>query len=101
AMNAHELIFQVGAFGLLIAAAVFLSSIGNTFCHEWMRIRLEADLRRRVLARIHNVPLPELDGLQRGDWIARVTKDLETADWFLADSIPGQIRHAVILISAG
>ncbi len=100
-LSAPQFIAQLAVFGSAVAVALFLSSIGNTFCHEWLRLKLEADLRRRVLTRIHDVPLPELDGLQRGDWIARVTKDLETADWFLADSIPGQIRHAAILAGAG
>lgn len=99
--SAPDFLRQLAWFGGLVAASLLLSSVANTFLHEWLRLRLEADLRRRVLHRLHDVPLGLLDGVQRGDWMARITGDLVQVELFLADSIPSQVRQAVILVGAG
>ncbi|MBI4403778.1 MAG: ABC transporter ATP-binding protein [Deltaproteobacteria bacterium] len=85
------------ALGLSIGAILFLSSLGSTLYQEWFRLRLESRLRRRVLKKLHVLPMAALDGTQRGDWLMRMSGDLGRVEMFLGDTIPGQIRNIAIL----
>ena len=72
---------------------MLISSMGDTLCHEWLRLKLEADLRRKMLRRLHEMPLSVLDGGQRGDWLTRMTGDLSQTELFLTlhDRLPKEL----------
>src|SRR5205814_890032 len=67
----------------------------------WLRLTVEARLRRRILTRLHSLPITAFDGSQRGDWLTRMTGDLSRVEMFLTESIPAQLRNAATLLGAG
>ena len=93
-------LWAVGGFGGLVAIALFLSTLASAYLKEWLRLEIESDLRRRVLQRLHQVPLQTLDGAQRGDWLTRMTGDLGQSEAFITESLPDQFRNAAILTGA-
>ena len=86
---------------MLIGIGLFVSAVTDSLLREWLRLHAEANLRRKVLRRIHEVPLEVLDGAQRGDWLTRVTSDLDHVELFFTDELPKQIRHLAILLGSG
>lgn len=95
-MNAEEFLVRLGFFGLSVALAVSVSAMGTSMVQEWLRVVVESRLRRRVLRRLHAIPLTVLDSAQRGDWLTRMTGDLRNAESFLIESIPRHTRHSAI-----
>jgi ABC-type multidrug transport system fused ATPase/permease subunit len=100
-VSADAFLRQLALFGLVVSVTLLLSTVGTTLTHEWLRLRLEAELRRRVLKRLHEVPLTVLDDAQRGDWLTRMTGDLGQVETFLTESVPGQMRNVAVLLGAG
>jgi len=88
-------------FGGLVALCLFVASFADSLLREWLRLHLETDLRRKVLRRIHQIPLGVLDESQRGDLLNRFTSDLDHVELFFTDELPKQIRNAAIVIGSG
>lgn len=88
-------------FGLLVGLALLISSLGGTFLREWFQLRVERHLRQRIMARLHTLPLTEIDRAQRGDWLTRMTADLRNVERFIAESLPDQLRSVVLLLGSG
>lgn len=92
---------QVGAllaFGLSAAMVVWLTGTFDRLFQEAFRLRLEGDLRRSIVRRLHQIPLTALDGSARGEWVAQVTRDLSAVERFLAEAMPRQIRYTALFL---
>lgn len=100
-LDAASFVRDLGIFGLIVAGALFLSAVGTTLCQEWFRLILEAELRRRVISRIHRLPIPVLDRAQRGEWLTRMTGDLRQVEDFLTRAIPGQLQQLAVVLGVG
>ena len=96
--NFAQFAFQLSLVGLAVAAASLISSMGNVLCQEWLRLKIESGLRLKVLERLQQLQMTELDGVQRGDWLTRMTGDLSRVELFLTESVPSQLRHLAIFI---
>jgi len=83
-----------GGIAVSLWAGVFFSSIFS----EWLRLTLSIRLRRRVLEGLHTTRLEALDRAERGDWLTRLSGDMRSAEYFLADAVPEQIRQAVLML---
>jgi ABC-type multidrug transport system fused ATPase/permease subunit len=102
---------QMGAlfgFGLAAAAVLWATGAFVRYFQDRFRFRIEGDLRRSIVRRLHQIPLTALDGSARGEWVERVTSDLSAVEKFLSERFPRQIRHgalflgvAVCLVSRG
>ena len=100
--DAQEFLIQFAIFGCLVALGLLIATVGNALCCGVLRPPgLEAELRRRVIQRLHQIPLGVLDGAQRGDWLTRMTSDLSEAESFMTESVPAQIRDIAVLLGAG
>ena len=99
--TAPQFLHDLVIFGVLIGVCLLISAIADSLLREWLRLHVEANLRRRVLRRIHEVPLEVLDGAQRGDWLTRVTSDLDHVELFFTDELPKQVRHLAVLLGSG
>ncbi|MBI4405307.1 MAG: ABC transporter ATP-binding protein [Deltaproteobacteria bacterium] len=94
-------IIRLALFGMGVALALWLSSFGTSFCQEWLRLKLGAELRRRALHSLHGMSIETLDQAQRGEWYTRLTGDLANAESFLTESVPSQIRSLTVLTGSG
>ena len=99
-VSSQDFVMSLLFFGAMTALLLFVASLLRVVLEEWLRLRLEAELRRRVMQRLQEVPLAQLDGIQRGDWFTRVTADLDHAELFLTDSLPNQLRQIGILLGS-
>lgn len=88
------------AVGMAIGAALWLSSAVAGLLREGMRLRVEGDLRRRLLARIHEVPLHVLERRAGKEWVPSLTGSLAVAESFLVESVPEQLRQLGVLLCA-
>ncbi len=94
---------QVGAlaaFGLAAAGVVWITGTFGRYFEDTFRFRIEGDLRRIIIRRLHQIPLTALDGSARGEWVERVTKDLTSVEKFLAEAFPRQIRYTALFLGA-
>lgn len=92
---------QVGAllgFGLTAAGVVWLTGTFGRYFQETFRFRIEGDLRRTLVRRLHQIPLTALDGSARGEWVDQVTEDLSAVERFLSEAFPRQIRYAALFV---
>jgi len=99
--SAKGFLISLSIFGLLVATALLISSLFSALFHEWLRLRVEAELREKTMLRLHEAPLSQIDSSQRGDWLTRITGDLGRSEIFITESLPGQIRHIAVLFGAG
>ena len=97
-MRASDFIVQLAVFGMMVAVALLIAAFGRVLCEEWLRLRLESELRRRLMRHLHEIPLRILDRSQRGDWFTRMTSDLDHVELFLTESIPNQLRSLSMLL---
>lgn len=88
-------------FGIAIAIILFLTTLGSNYMREWFQLKVERYLRAKVLTRLHDLPITEIDRVQRGDWLTRITTDLRSVERFIAESLPQQLRSLIILIGTG
>ncbi|MFT5467791.1 MAG: ABC-type multidrug transport system fused ATPase/permease subunit [Verrucomicrobiales bacterium] len=98
--TASDFLFVLGIFGGGIAVALWLSIYFSSWAGEWLRLTVTINLRRRLLGSLHRKPLETLDSAQRGDWLTRMSGDLRGVEYFLADTLPEQLRQATLLIGA-
>lgn len=96
-----EFINRFVLFGIAIAIILFLTTLGSNYMREWFQLKVERHLRSKVLARLHDLSITELDRVQRGDWLTRITTDLRNVERFIAESLPQQLRSLLILIGTG
>jgi len=85
-------------FGLLIALSQWLAIFLGAILSEWLRLTVSIGLRRQVLDSLQNTRIESLDVAQRGDWLTRMTSDLRNCEGFVSDSLPEQIRMAVMML---
>lgn len=100
-ITAKTFLFDFFVFGLIVAVVLLISSGVTALIHEWLRLRVEASLRERVMRRLHDTPLSHIDASQRGDWLTRVTGDLSRTEMFLTESLPGQVRESAVIFGIG
>ncbi|MCB1230545.1 MAG: ABC transporter ATP-binding protein [Verrucomicrobiae bacterium] len=99
-MSASQFLTTLSVFGVLVAAALWLSTFLGGLLREWLRLRVSVDLRRRSLAAMHGTPLTVFDHAHRGDWMTRVTSDLHNVEEFLSDSLPFQIQSLTLVLGS-
>jgi len=100
-LRADHFLRQLLIFGSVIAICLFVAAFADSLLREWLRLHAEAELRRKIMRRIHQVPLATLDEMQRGDWISRISTDLDHVELFFTDELPKQIRQGAILLGCG
>ncbi len=83
--------------GLGIAVVLGATTFANTYLREWFQLKVERYLRMRVLVHLNQFASSEIDGVQRGEWMTSVTRDLRNVERFIAESLPGQLRSLLIL----
>lgn len=98
--TANDFLVLLGFFGAGIAVALWLSIYFSSWAGEWLRLTVTINLRRRLLGALHRKPLETLDSAQRGDWLTRMSGDLRGVEFFLADTLPEQLRQATLLCGA-
>lgn len=91
---------QLLLWGAALAALLSFVALVTLGLREWLRLRIERLLRRRVLRTVHTVRTEALDGLERGDWLMRMSSDLHSVEGFLTESIPEQVRDAAVFCGA-
>jgi len=96
-LSAERFITLLVLFGILVALALFVSSVLAAICQEWLQVRIEVELRRKVLRAFHSVPLTVLDSARTEGWAA----DLKQSESFLSESVPRQLREVAIVIGSG
>lgn len=84
--------------GVLVAAALSVTSFGHSYLREWFQLKVERYLRTKILNRLHRLSSSEIDRVQRGEWLTSVTQDLRNVERFLAESLPGQLRSFLVLV---
>lgn len=94
---ARDFLSQFFLFSALVAGALFISSFGWTIAEEWIFLTVEANLRRKLLSRIHDTPIEHFDSTQRGEWLTRMSTDLRSTESFITTSIPNQMRSIITL----
>ncbi len=99
-LNVQKFLPQLFIFGFMVASVLFLSAIGNILLQEWLRLTVESDLRKGVLRSLHLTPLTILENAQRGEWLTRMTGDLQRVEDFLSDFIPNQVRMLAVVIGS-
>ncbi len=97
-LSAKNFLLHFLTFGLLVSVTLLVSSTLTALIQEWLRLRVEANLREKVIRRLHEIPLSHIDASQRGDWMTRVTGDLGRTEGFLTESLPEQIRQISIVL---
>lgn len=100
-LRADTFLRELAAFGAVIAVCLFLAAFADSLLREWLRLHAEAELRRKIMRRIHGVPLEAIDTLERGDWLSRISTDLDHVELFFTDELPRQIRQLAVLIGCG
>ncbi len=89
-------------FGVLIGVILFVAAFASNYMREWFQLKTERHLRSKILSRLHDMSITEIDRVQRGDWLTRTTMDLRNVERFISESLPGQLRSFFILLgSAG
>jgi|GEM_PF-957105 len=97
-ISASEFLRYVVIFGLSIAVSQWIGIFIGGILSEWLRLTVSIGLRRQVLHSLHETRIESLDVAQRGDWLTRMTSDLRNCEGFVSDSLPEQIRMAVMMI---
>jgi len=88
-------------FGIAVGVVLFLSSILGNITQEWFQLKVERYLRSKILVRMHNMPMTEVDKAQRGEWLTRMTSDLRSVEEFISTSLPKQLKSVAILLGSG
>lgn len=99
AVSAERFLFHFVLFGVGVSLALLLSSAVSAVSREWMRLAVEAGLRRSIMHRLQELPLVDLDSSQRGEWLTRITGDLNRVEMFLTESFPDQIRESFVILA--
>ncbi|MEZ4741662.1 MAG: ABC transporter ATP-binding protein [Bdellovibrionota bacterium] len=97
----NNLIEKIIIFGLIISITMLISSVLATISQEWLRLTLQTDLRKLTLESVHAMPVDaeELNqGINRGEWLQRMTGDLSNVENFMTESLPEQIQDIAIII---
>jgi ABC-type multidrug transport system fused ATPase/permease subunit len=96
-----DVLFKIAAIGVSIAVCAFAASSISILAREWLRCELEAFLRRKVHRSLSETELSQLEAVQRGEWIERISSDLLQAERFLTESFPDQIKNFLMFVGAG
>jgi len=99
----QEFLLHFALLAGLVAFAQFISRLGHSLTLEWWRLKVEAELRRRLFLQCHDLPLTTFDeGEPRGRLPAsrlnEITGDLSFTERFFIESLPGQLRDAAVLL---
>lgn len=84
-------------FGASIAACQWFAIFLGGVLREWLRLTVSVGLRRDAVTSLSRTRIDRLDSGHRGDWMTRMTGDLRSCEFFLTDSLTGQIRQLTML----
>lgn len=85
-------------FGASIAACQWIAIFLSGVLREWLRLTVSVELRRDAVTSLSRTRIDRLDSGHRGDWMTRMTGDLRSCEFFLTDSLTGQIRQVTMLL---
>lgn len=97
-MEAIALLKDVALFGFMVAIACSIAKIGGIFLQEWLRLNTGKILKLEVIENLYRKPIEVLDQSGRGEWLTRMTEDLKSAEGFLTDELPNQLRDCFVLL---
>jgi ABC-type multidrug transport system fused ATPase/permease subunit len=89
---------QLAIFGICIAICLSLSSFGKVYLKEWLQLKVEVYLRRRLIEHFHHLPLEALEGAQRGDWLTRISGDVKVTEDFLGNTLPDMLFSLLLVL---
>jgi len=96
--SVDPLLKQLAIFGMVIAVCMTLAIIVKLMVKEWLQLRLEVHLRRSLLVRLHRMPLDQLQGMQRGDWLTKASGDIRSTEEILGTTLPDFAYNAILVV---
>lgn len=96
--NVDPLLKQLAVFGFFVALCMTVAIIIKLMVKEWLQLRLEVHLRRSLLVRLHRMPLEQLQGMQRGDWLTKASGDIRATEEILGTTLPDFAYNAVLVV---
>lgn len=96
--SAQDFLVTFGTFGMVVALVLFFTHFGWDLFQESMFLRTESILRRQVLDKLHTMPLDAIDQGQRGEFLTRMTQDLNGVERFIAVTLPDHIKTVLVFV---
>ncbi|MBR2834616.1 MAG: ABC transporter ATP-binding protein [Coriobacteriales bacterium] len=94
--------FEAIATILVIAGIIYVGSALLTWVQGWVMAtitqRVSYNLRKRIEAKIHTLPLSHFEGTQVGDTLSRITNDVDTLGQGLTQSATQLITSVVSVV---
>lgn len=99
--KAQKGLYSLLGLGVAYFAVIATGALSSLFQQRIMaRVcqKILSDLRRRVFAHIHAMPLSEMDKMGSGRLLTRATNDVEELNSFYTDVLVGLFRDVFLLI---
>lgn len=100
-ISIQEVLSKLMRYGLVVAAALGVTTFFSIYMREWFQLKVERYLRTKILARLHSFSITEIDRVQRGNWLTSVTDDLRVVERFISESLPNQVRALFVVLGTG